>query len=40
MPVSIPAFFFPLGMALVVLHAVAELIRAAANEAPIGEEVL
>lgn len=40
MPVSIPAFFFPLGMALVVLHAIAELIRAAASEPPVGEEVL
>ncbi len=40
LPVSIPAFFFPLGMALVVLHAVAELIRAAANEPPVAEEVL
>jgi TRAP-type C4-dicarboxylate transport system permease small subunit len=40
LPVAIPAFFFPLGMALVVLHAVAELIRAAANEPLLGEEVL
>jgi TRAP-type C4-dicarboxylate transport system permease small subunit len=40
LPVSIPAFFFPLGMALVVLHAVAELLRAIANEPPVGEEVL
>lgn len=39
-PVAVPTFFFPLGMALVVLHAVAELIRAAANEPPVGEEVL
>jgi TRAP-type C4-dicarboxylate transport system permease small subunit len=39
-PVSVPTFFFPLGMALVVLHAVAELLRAVANEPPIGEEVL
>lgn len=37
-PVAVPTFFFPLGMALVVLHAVAELIRAATNEAPAGEE--
>lgn len=39
-PVAVPTFFFPLGMALVVLHAVAELIRAATNEPPVGEEVL
>lgn len=37
-PVAVPTFFFPLGMALVVLHSVAELIRAATNEAPAGEE--
>lgn len=37
-PVAIPAFFFPLGMALVVLHALAELIRAAKNEPSIGED--
>jgi TRAP-type C4-dicarboxylate transport system permease small subunit len=39
-PVAIPTFFFPLGMALVVLHAVAELIRAATNEPSLGEEHL
>ncbi|WP_310566227.1 TRAP transporter small permease [Hydrogenophaga sp.] len=37
-PIAIPAFFFPLGMALVVLHAVAELIRAATHQPPISEE--
>jgi TRAP-type C4-dicarboxylate transport system permease small subunit len=37
-PIAIPAFFFPLGMALVVLHSVAELIRAATNEPSVGEE--
>jgi TRAP-type C4-dicarboxylate transport system permease small subunit len=37
-PISIPAFFFPVGMALVLLHAVAELIRAAADEPPPAEE--
>ncbi|HYE70485.1 MAG TPA: TRAP transporter small permease [Aquabacterium sp.] len=39
-PVAIPTFFFPLGMALVVLHSVAELIRAATNQPAIGEEHL
>lgn len=39
-PVAIPTFFFPLGMALVVLHSVAELIRAATNEPSLGEEHL
>jgi TRAP-type C4-dicarboxylate transport system permease small subunit len=39
-PVAIPTFFFPLGMALVVLHAFAELIRAATNEPAVGEEHL
>jgi TRAP-type C4-dicarboxylate transport system permease small subunit len=39
-PVAIPTFFFPLGMALVVLHSVAELIRAATNQTAIGEEHL
>jgi TRAP-type C4-dicarboxylate transport system permease small subunit len=38
MPISIPTFFFPLGMALVVLHAAAELLRAAINEPQIGGE--
>ncbi len=37
-PVAIPTFFFPLGMALVVLHAVAELIRAATNQPSVAEE--
>src|SRR3990167_1388300 len=37
-PVAVPTFFFPLGMALVVLHAVAELIRAATHEPSVGEE--
>ena len=37
-PVAIPTFFFPLGMALVVLHAAAELIRAATNEPSVGED--
>jgi len=37
-PISIPTFFFPLGMGLVVLHAVAELIRAGTNEASAGQE--
>lgn len=37
-PLSIPTFFFPLGMALVVLHAVAELLRVAADEPPVYEE--
>jgi TRAP-type C4-dicarboxylate transport system permease small subunit len=31
-PVAVPAFFFPLGMALVLLHAVAELLRATTDE--------
>lgn len=39
-PVAVPTFFFPLGMALVVLHAVAELIRAANNEPAVGKEYL
>lgn len=39
-PVAIPTFFFPLGMALVLLHAVAELIRAATNEPSVAEEQL
>jgi TRAP-type C4-dicarboxylate transport system permease small subunit len=39
-PVAIPAFFFPFGMALVLLHAVAELLRAAADEPPVYEEFL
>lgn len=38
-PISIPAFFFPLGMALVLLHAVAELIRAATGEPVAGKEL-
>jgi len=33
-PVAVPAFFFPLGMALVLLHAFAELLRAATDEPP------
>lgn len=37
-PIAIPTFFFPLGMALVLLHSVAELVRAAANEPATGEE--
>ncbi|MDR7150495.1 TRAP-type C4-dicarboxylate transport system permease small subunit [Hydrogenophaga palleronii] len=37
-PIAIPTFFFPLGMALVVLHSVAEMIRAATNEPSVGEE--
>jgi TRAP-type C4-dicarboxylate transport system permease small subunit len=37
-PVAIPAFFFPLGMALVLLHAVGELIRAAADEPAVNED--
>ena len=37
-PVAVPTFFFPLGMALVVLHSVAELIRATTNEPSVGEE--
>jgi TRAP-type C4-dicarboxylate transport system permease small subunit len=37
-PIAIPTFFFPLGMALVVLHSVAELIRAATHEPSVGEE--
>lgn len=37
-PVAIPTFFFPLGMALVVLHAVAELIRTATNQPSVAEE--
>lgn len=37
-PVAIPTFFFPLGMALVVLHAMAELIRAVTNEPSVAEE--
>jgi TRAP-type C4-dicarboxylate transport system permease small subunit len=39
-PVAVPTFFFPLGMALVVLHAVVELIRAATDEPSVGEEAL
>jgi TRAP-type C4-dicarboxylate transport system permease small subunit len=39
-PIAVPTFFFPLGMALVVLHAVAELIRAASNQPSVGEEHL
>lgn len=37
-PLTIPTFFFPLGMALVLLHAVAELFRAATDEPPAYEE--
>ncbi len=37
-PVAIPTFFFPLGMALVVLHALAELLRAAANQPSVAKE--
>lgn len=37
-PVAIPAFFLPLGMALVVLHAVAEMVRSIANIPPACEE--
>lgn len=40
MPMAIPAFFFPLGMALVVLHAVGELLRAAADEPAVNEDSL
>ena len=39
-PVAIPTFFFPLGMALVVLHSIAELIRAATHQPSVGEEHL
>lgn len=39
-PVAIPSFFFPLGMALVVLHSVAELIRTVTDEPSVGEEHL
>lgn len=39
-PIAIPTFFFPLGMALVVFHSVAELIRVATNEPPVSEEHL
>lgn len=39
-PIAVPTFFFPLGMALVVLHAAAELIRAATNEPSVAEEHL
>ena len=38
-PISVPAFFFPLGMALVLLHSVAELVRAITNEPQAGEEL-
>lgn len=37
-PVAIPAFFFPFGMVLVLLHAAAELLRAATDEPPAFEE--
>jgi TRAP-type C4-dicarboxylate transport system permease small subunit len=37
-PIAIPTFFFPLGMALVLLHSAAELVRAVANEPATGEE--
>ncbi len=37
-PVAIPTFFFPLGMALVLLHSAAELVRAFTNEPAPGEE--
>jgi TRAP-type C4-dicarboxylate transport system permease small subunit len=37
-PVAIPTFFFPLGMALLLLHSVAELLRAAADEPVAGVE--
>jgi TRAP-type C4-dicarboxylate transport system permease small subunit len=37
-PIAIPTFFFPLGMALVLLHSAAELVRAATNEPAISEE--
>lgn len=37
-PVAIPTLFFPLGMALVVLHAVAELVRAATNQPSVAKE--
>jgi TRAP-type C4-dicarboxylate transport system permease small subunit len=37
-PVAIPTFFFPVGMALVLLHSAAELVRAAADEPATGEE--
>jgi TRAP-type C4-dicarboxylate transport system permease small subunit len=37
---AVPAFFFPLGMALLLLHAVAELLRTAIDEpSPVLEEV-
>lgn len=39
-PVAIPTVFFPIGMALVVLHSVAELVRAITNEPSVGEELL
>ena len=39
-PIAIPAFFFPLGMALVLLHAVGELLRAAADEPAVNEDSL
>jgi TRAP-type C4-dicarboxylate transport system permease small subunit len=39
-PIAIPVFFLPLGMALVVLHAVAEMVRAIANSPPACEEFL
>jgi hypothetical protein len=38
-PIAVPAFFFPLGMALVLLHSVAELVRAASNQPQVGEEL-
>jgi len=37
-PVAIPTFFFPVGMALVLLHSAAELVRAATDAPPAGEE--
>jgi len=37
-PIYIPTFFLPLGMALMLLHAVAEIIRVFKNEAPAFEE--
>ena len=38
-PVAVPTFFFPLGMALVLLHSVAELVRAVTGEPPVVEEL-
>jgi TRAP-type C4-dicarboxylate transport system permease small subunit len=37
-PIAIPTFFFPLGMALVLLHSAAELLRAFTNEPAAGQE--